>query len=123
MIELIVKDRCTGCGDCVGACPTRVFEPTPDGPVIARQADCQTCFLCELYCPADALYVAPAYEPAGDIDAETVLASGRLGQYRRDSGWGEWADDPRHSDEHWRMGSIFARARAMAQSGGGDDKI
>jgi len=27
--------------------------------VIARQNDCQSCFLCEIYCPTDALYVAP----------------------------------------------------------------
>ncbi len=118
MIELILKDRCTACGDCVQVCPTRVFDLTPEGPVIARQADCQTCFLCELYCPEDALYVGPGHEPAGEIDVEAVRASSLLGQYRRDSGWDEWADDPRHRDEHWRMGSIFARARAMAGAKG-----
>jgi ferredoxin len=26
------------------------------------RGDCQTCFMCELYCPADALYVAPSCE-------------------------------------------------------------
>jgi NAD-dependent dihydropyrimidine dehydrogenase PreA subunit len=33
-------------------------------PVIARQSQCQTCFMCEAYCPADALFVAPLSEPA-----------------------------------------------------------
>ena len=58
MIELIVAERCTSCGECVKVCPSNVFEARPEGPpVIARLADCQTCFLCELYCKADALYV------------------------------------------------------------------
>jgi hypothetical protein len=35
-----------------------------------------------------------------------------LGQYRRQSGWGEWAASK--PNEHWRMGEIFERARAIA---------
>lgn len=31
---------------------------------------------------------------------------------RRDSSWDEWANDPRHANEHWRMDGIFALARA-----------
>ena len=113
MIELVVEGRCNGCQACVDVCPRNVFEVGPDGrALIARQADCQTCFLCELYCPVDALYVAPEYEQARTVDAGAVLASGLLGQYRRDSGWGEWAATV--PNEHWRMGQIFERARAMA---------
>lgn len=96
------------------ACPTNVFDVTPAGPVIARQADCQTCFLCELYCPADALFVGPGYAPE-PVDEAFVVASGWLGVYRRDSGWGEWTGDPRHADEHWKMGRIFERARDAAR--------
>ena len=114
MIELIVSDRCIDCGACVEVCPTDVFAMTTLGPVIARQDDCQTCFLCELHCPTDALYVGPAYRPEPVMEA-SVKASGLLGQYRRDSGWGEWEGDPRHADEHWRMGQIFERARTLAQ--------
>ena len=51
MIEIIDPERCTACNICVTACPTNVFDKTEGLPVIARQADCQTCFLCELYCP------------------------------------------------------------------------
>ena len=51
MIELISAERCTACNICVSACPTNVFEAVPGGlPRIARQDDCQTCFMCELYC-------------------------------------------------------------------------
>lgn len=113
MIALIVSDRCTACDACVQVCPTNVFEAGADGrPVIARQDDCQTCFLCELYCPADALYVDPDCETPVAADADSLVASGLLGQYRRDSGWDEWAADPRLANQHWRMGEIFARARA-----------
>lgn len=88
MIELVSAVRCTGCNICVAACPTNVFDAATAGPpVIARQVDCQTCFMCELYCPEDALYVAPvAGAPQGlgeaDIDASRVL-----GSYRAAIGW------------------------------------
>ncbi|MFL9971120.1 4Fe-4S binding protein, partial [Paraburkholderia agricolaris] len=60
MIEIVDAARCTGCNICVGACPTNVFDIVPGSPPrIARQGDCQTCFMCELYCPEDALFVAP----------------------------------------------------------------
>jgi len=115
MIEIIVESRCTACSACVQVCPTNVFDLSPSGrPVIARQDDCQTCFMCELYCPVDALFVHPDCEGSVPVDERDLLASGLLGQYRRDSGWGEWARDPRYSNEHWRMEGIFARARAAA---------
>jgi len=61
-------------------------------PVIARQADCQTCFMCEAYCPVDALFVAPTSGPAppGTIftDEARLAADGRFGEYRRWIGWG-----------------------------------
>ena len=67
MIEIVSARRCIACDICVKVCPANVFDAMPDAPpVIARQADCQTCFLCEIYCPTDALYVAPGAEgPAG----------------------------------------------------------
>jgi NAD-dependent dihydropyrimidine dehydrogenase PreA subunit len=60
MIEIISEVRCIECDICVKVCPANVFDRVPEAaPVIARQNDCQTCFLCEIYCPTDALYVAP----------------------------------------------------------------
>nr|WP_232238054.1 ferredoxin family protein [Rhodococcus sp. 2G] len=56
MIEVIVAERCISCDICIAVCPTDVFERAPDGlPVVAHQEDCQTCFMCEVNCPADAL--------------------------------------------------------------------
>jgi len=109
MIELIVRSRCTDCGDCVRVCPTNVFEVVEERAVIARPEDCQTCFLCELYCTADALYVAPNAEERTLVSEAEVLARGLLGEYRRDSGWHEWQGS--HPNLFWRQGEVFARAR------------
>jgi NAD-dependent dihydropyrimidine dehydrogenase PreA subunit len=88
MIEIVSAGRCIACDICVRACPANVFDARPDQPpVIARQDDCQTCYLCEVYCPADALYVAPnAEEPIGMIEDE-IARAGLFGSYRRALGW------------------------------------
>ncbi len=114
MISLLITERCTGCQICVRVCPTNVFEAVHRAPPrIARPEDCQTCFLCELHCQPDALYVAPDCEVVEAVTVQQVEASGQLGSYRRHSGWDEWSDDPRYANEHWRMDQIFARARAL----------
>ncbi|WP_213878605.1 ferredoxin family protein [Pseudomonas sp. dw_358] len=110
MIEVIVASRCDSCSRCVDVCPSNVFDFDTQGrPQIARQADCQSCYLCELYCSADALYVGPDCEQPEGITEAQALASGTLGQYRRHSGWGEWAGHYRNLQ--WRMGEVFQRAR------------
>jgi NAD-dependent dihydropyrimidine dehydrogenase PreA subunit len=116
MIELVIAERCVRCDTCVKICPTNVFDAVGNAPpVIARQDDCQTCFMCELYCPTDALFVGPDCEHVEPTNQSEILASGWLGQFRRDSGWGEWAGDPRYRNEHWRMDGVFLRAREMHQ--------
>jgi NAD-dependent dihydropyrimidine dehydrogenase PreA subunit len=88
MIEIVSATRCIRCESCIVACPDNVFSKGDDGlPVIARLDDCQTCFLCELYCPADALYVSPLKDGIEGVDEETVVASGLMGSYRRMLGW------------------------------------
>jgi formate hydrogenlyase subunit 6/NADH:ubiquinone oxidoreductase subunit I len=67
-----------------------VFDAVPDeAPVIARQADCQTCFMCELYCPTDALFVAPEADESVTVREQTLAEKGLLGSYRAAVGWGE----------------------------------
>jgi NAD-dependent dihydropyrimidine dehydrogenase PreA subunit len=85
VIEVVSTDRCIGCDVCVAVCPTNVFDPDPGGPpVIARQADCRTCFVCETSCPADALFVAPHACPlpvSSPLRDEAYLtATGLLGR-------------------------------------------
>ncbi len=88
MIEVINAETCTSCNICVQVCPTNVFERRDSGqPLIARQADCQTCFMCELYCPDDALYVAPETDTLAGLTSSDVAAKGLFGSYRRSIGW------------------------------------
>lgn len=87
MIEVLLADACIGCDKCVDACPTNVFDRSESGiPVIARQSDCQTCFMCEAYCPVDALYVDPQASPRTAVDARQ---SEHIGRYREKLGWGK----------------------------------
>jgi NAD-dependent dihydropyrimidine dehydrogenase PreA subunit len=105
MFELIVRDRCTGCQRCVQVCPTNVLEVGAENlPFAARIEHCQTCFMCELYCPSDAVYVGPDRDAQHPVNEADIVASGLLGQFRRDSGWDEWADDPQYENQIWKLG-------------------
>ncbi|MGD0236257.1 MAG: ferredoxin family protein [Syntrophorhabdales bacterium] len=55
---------CTGCGTCVEACPMDVIrlDEKTEKPVIKYLRDCQSCFLCEMECPAGAIHVTPDRE-------------------------------------------------------------
>lgn len=89
MIELISESRCVQCNLCVSVCPTDVFDKGEGGiPVIARQKDCQTCFMCELYCPADAMYVSPFAEREFQLQESILEERGFMGSYREKVGWG-----------------------------------
>ncbi|HWH96508.1 MAG TPA: ferredoxin family protein [Baekduia sp.] len=108
MIELVSQERCIGCDVCIRVCPTNVFERGEDRiPVIVRQEDCQTCFMCEAWCPVDALFVAPLTEPApADSiyhDEHELVASGLLGSYRRELGWGKGQRPTAQQDESFRV--------------------
>lgn len=88
MIELVSAGRCIRRDACVDACPDDVFDRTASGiPTIARLDDCQTCFLCELYCPADALYVSSLKDKREHVEEADLIARGLLGSYRRTLGW------------------------------------
>jgi len=50
--------RCTGCGDCVPACPTECLALAGRVPWLPRPGDCISCGVCVLICPAEALHLA-----------------------------------------------------------------
>jgi NAD-dependent dihydropyrimidine dehydrogenase PreA subunit len=106
VIQVIDADTCTACNICVTVCPTNVFDRTAGIPVIARQKDCQTCFLCELYCPDDSLFVAPHADGRQPIDISQLKRDGMLGSYRRAIGW---TDDTRDTRDLDRSYVLFGR--------------
>lgn len=90
MIEIISAERCTSCNICVRVCPTHVFDIVEgEPPRIARQLDCQTCFMCELYCPEDALFVAPMADAPATVDEHDTSVQDLMGSYKRSIGWGK----------------------------------
>ncbi|WP_176584286.1 4Fe-4S dicluster domain-containing protein [Priestia megaterium] len=101
MIELLSEDRCINCNLCVSVCPTNVFDHSRMGgaPSIARQSDCQTCFMCELYCPVDALYVTPLAEQTVEVNEQHVINQHLLGSYREAVGWGKGRKSTASSDQ------------------------
>jgi NAD-dependent dihydropyrimidine dehydrogenase PreA subunit len=58
-ITKIEKTLCTNCNTCIEVCPLDVLRVSDEGPLIAYGEDCQSCYLCRLYCPAGAITVTP----------------------------------------------------------------
>ena len=128
MIELIDPQRCTQCNICIRVCPTDVFDRVPDAPpAIARQDSCQTCFMCEVHCPVDAMYVAPLREPVPadsvHLDLERLKSEGYLGSYRHRLGWGDEQHPPHSVDDLTVLAQTGPRtldqARERDQAAGG----
>ena len=77
-------------------------------PVITRQDACQTCFMCEAWCPTDALFVAPQTSPvpANSLyrDEGWLIEQGLLRSYRREIGW---ANGRREDPEKEGLSPLF----------------
>jgi NAD-dependent dihydropyrimidine dehydrogenase PreA subunit len=115
MIAHIFEEDCTGCGACVPACPTHVLDPGQNGvPVVARPDQCQTCFMCELYCDADAIYVAPDQHGPEAVDVTSIRASGELGSLRRAYRWHGGHSEPGSLDQFWQLGPLLREGAEIA---------
>ncbi|WP_086644519.1 ferredoxin family protein [Acetobacter sp. DsW_063] len=104
MIEAILPENCTGCNQCVSACPDHVLDHGPANgiPIIARVDQCQTCFMCELYCPHDAIYVSVGDPETGKVTERPLDLIGRI---RHDYGWDGRKEDALR--DFWQLGPLL----------------
>jgi NAD-dependent dihydropyrimidine dehydrogenase PreA subunit len=104
MIEIVSASRCTGCNICVRICLTNVFDIVAGAaPRIARQDDCQTCFMCELYCPEDALFVAANADQASVVSESAAQTQALMGSYRTAIGWGRAQSATANADNSYQL--------------------
>ncbi len=63
-IRKIDLKLCIGCNVCMDVCPLDVIrmEPATNKAYIKYLRDCQSCFLCEVECPEDAIEVVAVHE-------------------------------------------------------------
>jgi NAD-dependent dihydropyrimidine dehydrogenase PreA subunit len=113
VIGALVEERCTNCNACVRACPTLVFDAGPLVPILARVDACQTCYLCELACEADALWVNPDHADSSSPPLDQLLASGQLGRIRHDHGWNDPLDAGQ-LDDYYLLGPLLNEGAEIA---------
>ena len=55
-VVTVDQELCTGCGECVAACPAQIFK-VEGGKAVAGQDECLGCQGCVSVCPAEAIKV------------------------------------------------------------------
>jgi NAD-dependent dihydropyrimidine dehydrogenase PreA subunit len=53
----INKNKCSGCGNCVEACPFKVFEIEKGKAVVKHPEKCKKCRACVSACPNNAIEI------------------------------------------------------------------
>jgi len=52
---IINKEKCIGCGTCLGVCPVEAISMGDDGKAFIDQATCLKCGACASVCPVEAI--------------------------------------------------------------------
>ncbi len=55
MPPVIDREKCTGCGECVNACPVEVLEVKDEKCEVVKPDECVDCRACEAVCTAGAI--------------------------------------------------------------------
>jgi ferredoxin len=69
----IDQTKCTGCGDCVVACPTGALGRVIDKAILVHPDLCTYCTACEEVCPAGAIelpFLIMSYDSHKDVQSE-----------------------------------------------------
>ncbi|AUB34841.1 NAD-dependent dihydropyrimidine dehydrogenase, PreA subunit [Nostoc flagelliforme CCNUN1] len=59
--------------------------------------------MCELYCPVDALYVAPESDVTTLVNEAELAEVGLLGSYRENIGWGHKRTSTAKADQTFQI--------------------
>ena len=54
MAYVIDKEKCIGCGACVGACPVEAIKMNDEGKAVIDAEKCISCGTCVAVCPVGA---------------------------------------------------------------------
>jgi len=57
-IALVDWDKCTGCEECIMACPVQVFQMTDGKSEPIHSSECINCGTCLEVCPVDAIIIS-----------------------------------------------------------------
>lgn len=57
MIEILINEKCNGCGMCAKKCPTKVLEVIEKRSTPNNIVECMACRLCEVVCPLKGIEV------------------------------------------------------------------
>ena len=55
MAAIIDSEKCTGCGDCVEACPLTAISLNDDPKAVVDENECTDCGTCVDTCPSQAI--------------------------------------------------------------------
>jgi NAD-dependent dihydropyrimidine dehydrogenase PreA subunit len=117
------QDRCTGCGVCVGVCPTGAISVV-NGVARIRHGLCKRCKVCIPACPTDALSVGEESAETQEVESRrvgkawsTTAARGRGLERGTEMGW-----RTRRGLHRGRRTAVGPTTRAPSVSPGGSSE-